>query len=268
MTWYGVRRKQENEKLPVGYSHRNAGPLSLKVLAPFFLKVNSFWESPVDHNNNEYVLKDCEYTYKLYQFFKEKLHQEELYQFYAERLMPWTRMLTEAEVKGITIDSKLTLQLWGEATSKLELLKNQLDEAWIEPYKAYKQIQIEEIVARYNRMGAKRIDTYILKHGFKEDKVYEIGRKYNTMIDKQIVKIPDKMNLNSPNQLAWILRDHFGLDIKDYDDEESTGRQVLNRLAATGRKDIELFLEYRKYKKLATSFFPSYMELQYENKIH
>jgi DNA polymerase-1 len=76
------------------------------------------------------------------------------------------------------------------------------------------------------------------------------------------------LSLDSPKQLSWLLRDHLGLDIDDFDGEESTGKAVLEKLAGQGRQDIAEFIKYRKATKLTTAFFPSYRAMHVNGIIH
>jgi hypothetical protein len=36
----------------------------------FWLNIKPFWETPEDHNNDEYVLKDAQYTFELFELFE------------------------------------------------------------------------------------------------------------------------------------------------------------------------------------------------------
>jgi DNA polymerase-1 len=83
-----------------------------------------------------------------------------------------------------------------------------------------------------------------------------------------VEKLPHGLNLQSPTQLKWLLRDHLGLDITTLDGRESTDAEVLERLANEGREDVALLLKYREYQKLVTTYFPSYKELAFNGRIH
>ena len=87
LTTYEERRKVLNKQLPTGISHRQASQYSLKTLAPYFLKVDAFWEDPTNHNDDAYVLKDCAYTLRLYNYFRNILSEAELL-FYREASGP------------------------------------------------------------------------------------------------------------------------------------------------------------------------------------
>jgi DNA polymerase-1 len=101
------------------------------------------------------------------------------------------------------------------------------------------------------------------------EKVQKVIDRYSLLLEKALNQVED-LNLSSPTQLTWLLSIHLGLDLTtiEDDEEESTEKAVLKRLAASGRKDIETFLEYREATKLATAFFPSYREKQVKGVIH
>lgn len=78
---YEKRRHLKNAHLKFR-EHRKGTPHSLKVLAPFFLGVEPFWENPEDHDNDEYVLKDAEYTARLAALFTLMLKKEKNFDSY------------------------------------------------------------------------------------------------------------------------------------------------------------------------------------------
>lgn len=259
LEWYEVRRKLENKKLKKGFSHREARGNSLKVLAPYFLGIQPFWETPENHNNDEYVLKDCEYSYELTEFFIERLQKQKLYSFYKEKLLPITKMLLESELKGIFIDIRKLKGYQKRSENKVIGLKTELDENWELAYKSYFISEKTKLKKQYNDLEFKAIEKI---RNLTINKTLKISTRYKELYEKSLKKLPNKMNLDSPKQLSWILKDYYGFDIQNFLNKDSTGKDVLQRLAQTNRQDIVTFLEYRKEQKLITSFFPSYLELQ------
>lgn len=272
---YEARRKEENKKLPHGYSHREARGGSLKTLAPYFLGVDAFWENPADHSSEEYVLKDCEYTYRLCQFFLDEMARSGTLKFYEEKLFNWTRdLLLPAEERGVVIDNTRLKRKELVAKRRSEDVKKKLDSLWEEAYKAYEKKITDEIVFEYKK---KTEDAILRIKSPTESKVASTRLRYSQLLAKRLAAHPVVFNINSDDQMLWLLRDYFKLDTKvrsrDKDtnvitDKDSTGVEVLNRLAQEGRKDIQLLLEYREYNKLATAFYPNYRELMCNGKIH
>lgn len=268
-TWleiYEEKRAEKNKVLPVGIEHRKGGKNSLKCLAPYFLNVDPFWENPADHNNDEYVLKDCEYTYRLFeQFYAKGLASDSEVKFYQEKMMPWAKMLLKAELAGIKLDSDLLTIKDKELQVKVIELEQQLNEVWTEPRAAYRKIEDIKLAKQYFDM-----QTAALKKIPEEKKTGkrngEIIERYQGLYEKALKKI-ESLSYDSPKQMLWLMKDYFKLDVST-ETGESTGRPVLEKLASQGRNDFKLFLEYRETQKLITSFIEPYKHLRFNGEIH
>jgi len=277
-TWlkqYEERRKIENKKLPHGYSHREAKGGSLKTLAPYFLGVEPFWEDPSNHANEEYVLKDCEYTYRLCQIMLQKMAQDGTIRFYEDKLLKWTKdLLLPAEEIGITIDTTRLKRKEFVANRRQTTLKKKLNLLWAEAFSAYEEKEKEKLKNEYEMMAHEAV--YRLKTPTAE-RIAATRERYKGLYEKAVLRSDFVFNINSDDQMLWLLRDYFKLNTKVrvrdkvtnvITEKDSTGVEVLNRLADEGREDIKLLLEYREYNKLASAFYPSYRELIRNGKIH
>jgi DNA polymerase I-like protein with 3'-5' exonuclease and polymerase domains len=264
LRWYSEERARRNKLLPKGYSHRPGSLHSLKVLAPYFLGVPAFWEDPTNHDSDEYVLKDVEYTYRLFHKLKALLIEERSYDFYNDRLLPWTRMLLDCELQGIQVDLEEMEKADLDAKKESEEAALKLRELWAQAYRAYEKLEYAAIKNKYDAMADKAIQK--LKNPTPE-RIQKVRTRYVQLAFDAAIKV-DPLNLDSPTQLTWLLKEHLGLDIEDFDGEETTGKAVLARLAGEGRNDIETFLTYRKKRKLTTAFFPSYREKNVNGIIH
>lgn len=262
---YEIDRIIRNHELPKGYKHRQTKGSSLKILAPYFLGVEPFWEDPTNHDNEEYVLKDCEYTYKLYVLFRQLMEERGEYEFYEKKLLPWVKLLARMERRGVMVDLPLMDVLDQEAQKKAAELRAQLDLEWVAAYAAYNLTLAEDLTKDYQDKYKNALKKMKAPTPEKKDK---LTKRYKDLCDKALSKLPTKMNIDSPSQIKWLLKDYFKLDITDFDDEESTGKAVLEKLAGQGRKDLRLFLEYKKNKKLTSAFFPSYREKHVGSIIH
>ena len=259
LAWYEETRKIHNKKLPRGYSHRPARQHSLKTLAPYFLNVDPFWENPVEHDNDEYVLKDCKYTYKLCLFLAEQLILEGSLDFYRQKLLPWTKVLLDAEATGITVDLDKLKVLKEQAETEMMRLRAVLDDKWAAAYASYLDVQLQIVANKYNKMTEVAIDK--LKNSTKEKKLIVEGR-YAELCHKAAAKLPHKMNIDSPAQIAWILNNYYKVEV------QSTEKAVLQKLAEVDVPDLKLYLEYRHWMKLATAFYPSYERLNRNGIMH
>ena len=246
-------------------SHREARYHSLKTLAPYFLGVDAFWEPDESHDSDEYVLKDCEYTYRLYKLFTEKLAALDQYEFYKTKLMPWSRMILEAEIEGVVCDKDAIVSLQDTSLKRIQELSIQIESKWKPHYDAYYSKLLLELEQEYNEMCTRAIN----KNPDKRDAAIV---RYSNLLEKAKIRLAAsgelKLNLDSPAQLKWLLRDRIGLNIVNLEGDESTDKEVLNRLALENA-DIKLLLELKKLTKLTTSFLPKYLELMTsENKLH
>lgn len=220
-------------------STRKAGKHSLKTLAPYFLGVEPHWEVE-DKDDDTYVLKDVEYSYKLNVYLQEHMDADSVY-FYRHKLLPWTKVLVRAELAGLKLDVEGLLQFQTELETKERQLESELDHMWSEAHAAYRQIMLNEVHKKYNAM--------------KETKAREPRREV------ALSRVPDKVSYDSPAQMKWLLGDFYGYDLRSLDNVEGTGKEILNRLADEGRDDVKVYLEWRKTQKLLTAFIPSLLEL-------
>jgi DNA polymerase I-like protein with 3'-5' exonuclease and polymerase domains len=257
LAWYAAERLRRNK---LGAKHREASAHSLKVLAPYFLGVDPFWEAD-NHDNDEYVLKDVTYTYHLAHFLANALSQRGELAFYRDKLFPWTKMLLEMEQRGVALDMKELERSDADARYEAAKAKARLDTLWQDARIEYECRQISALQASYEEKASRAVERL-------KDKTKAVGTRlrYQAMFEKAKQKV-EPLNLDSPVQLSWLLRDHLKLDITDFHGDEGTGKPILQKLATT-RDDIKLFLEYRKQRKLTSAFFPSYREMQHNGTLH
>jgi DNA polymerase I-like protein with 3'-5' exonuclease and polymerase domains len=262
LEWYEIERRRLNKLLPKGVSHREGRKNSLKVFAPFFLDVPPFWEDPQNHDDDEYVLKDCRYTTRSRDFFEKRLKELGQYDFYKNRMMPWAKMLLQSELRGIKLNWQ-NLYKVEEENKKLETgLLIRLDHQWWPQIKEWEEKQEYELQKKYLNLRAKATEK--LKD---KSKRKQLWKRYSDLYQKAAKKLPP-FNFNSPAQLLWLLKDALGKDVKDWQGNESTAKAVLEKLSNSGHKDVEKLLEYRKANKILTMYVPTYKELQYDGTIH
>jgi DNA polymerase I-like protein with 3'-5' exonuclease and polymerase domains len=235
--------------------HRRAGKHSLKTLAPYFLKVEPFWETE-NKEDDEYVLKDAEYTLRLSAVLAEKLKQRGEYEFYL-RLLSWTKMLLAAELRGIEIDVEALAEKETELLAKRDELKLRLDDQWKQAHSMYAELLYVNCYGKYNAMAVKA-----------GKRILEDSPRHLNLFRAAKEKLETKVDYDSPKQMAWLLRDYLGYNITSLEGDETTGREVLERLADEGKEDVRTFLEWRKVNKLLTSFIPTYRELAVSRTIH
>lgn len=251
-TW--LEQYETQRKLQPGH-HRKAGKHSLKTLAPYFLGIAPFWEVD-DKADDEYVLKDAQYTFDLFPVLEKKLKERDEWDFYL-RLLGWTKMLVTAEQRGIEIDLE-ALDAKEQELKQCEVeLRAKLDKQWKVAHWAYRTKLSELLIEKYNEM-AKRIGKKSVFDSEKHHKLHMTAR----------LKLPVKVDYDSPKQMSWLLRDYLGYNITSLEGDETTGREVLERLANEGKEDVRVFLEWRQVQKLLTAFIPTYKDLQTDGVLH
>lgn len=261
---YEAKRKELNAKLPKGKGHRRTTGGSLKILAPFFIGVEPFWEATLDHDNDEYVAKDALYTLQLFEYFQDHMSDQE-WTFYKDKLLPWTKLLMQMEQRGVKLDLVKMAEREKQALRSSIDIKAKLDTYWKDAYKTYYEQQIQKLADEYVPLE----DAAVTKiKNPTEEKIRRVRQRYHKLYTKACEGVPQVMNLDSPAQMKWLLKEHFKLDVTDFHEEESTGKPVLKRLANEGRADIKALLDYREQKKLLTAFFPSYREMAVDGVLH
>lgn len=251
---YAAKRRELNKTRK--HKFREASHHSLKTLAPYFLNVEPFWEPDTGFDNDEYVTLDARYALKLTEFFLSQLEDGygKALEFYEQRYLPWTKNLLQMELDGITIDQELLTKMWDKTIQDLTLTEEQLKKVWADAFASYKDQQMVHINHKYDVMKATKETPKAL-----------------AMVERNRTKALEKvepLNLGSPAQLTWLLRDYLGHDITSSEgDGESTGAETLERLA-TKDDGVKLLLKHRGLNKLATSFFPEYHRYMENGKIH
>ncbi len=239
-------------------------------------------KTPTNHDSDEYVLKDCEYTYKLWDFFtkQDKFEGTNALTFYQNKLLPWTKLLARQERHGAHLNMAGLEQLEPHATGMAKKARRELDKLWRGAYKRYHGLKVGELqeeikekahtaltklaasAAKNATMGgpkavAKAVASY-------ENRLAGDRERYRTRKDA----LPTKLNFNSDPQMHWLFKEYFECDITKYDGTEGTNVEVLERLRGQGVPGVAQYLEYRHWDKIATSFCSSYKRHQYEGRIH
>lgn len=261
---YEAKRKELNKNRT--NPHREAKLHSLKTLAPYFLGVEPFYEPDESHDSDEYVLKDCEYTYKLHAFLTKMLTELQQYDFYNDKLMPWSKVVLQAELMGVKIDVPLIEKLQVENTERIAQLTAMLKQEWAEHFATYSQKVLKELNSQYNDM----FQSYMAKHP--NASLVDTQLRYVNMFERAKNKLIEnkelELNLDSPAQLSWLLKERLELDITNLEGKESTGKEVLQRLSRED-ESVKKLLELRKATKLVTAFLPKYLANRTsEDRIH
>lgn len=270
-TWlanYEEKRKQINKTLPVGKRHRNAGKLSLKTLAPYWLSdVEPFWEAVEDYANEDYVLKDAAYTFDLYLLLSSVLVEEGVDQFFYKYQMPWARAMFQ--LGGVQLNLEGLKKLEEEQKKKVESLRAELQTLWHYGAEALYDLRKQKLRDKYYEMSRKAI-TKKFGRPTKEnaDAAQKIQDKYDKLFNKALLKVPKELNIDSATQMLWLFREFYQWNVKSLDGTTSTGKTLLQKRADEGHEDAKLFLQYKKARKLISSFIEPYKELQLSGRLY
>lgn len=269
---YEEKRKALNTALKKGV-HRRARGYSLKTLAPFFLGVKPFWEKE-NHDDDEYVIADCRYTYLLCRFFDRALKADGTEEFYRKKLMPWQNTLIRMELRGIAIDMAKLDSKEAEMRAERDVKMSELKILWADGIAEYTSLERAKLIQE----GRDKIDKAItkmretklwagLKSSKKEEKFNKVVRKQLENLDKKLESF-EGFNFNSDQQRLWLLSEYLGYDCRDDQGKLSTGKDVKEKLILQGKSDIMLLDEAERLNKLLTSFFPSYREMQIDGVLY
>lgn len=247
-------QRRELNKGRTGHKHREAGQHSLKTLAPYFLDVPGFWEPEEGFENDEYVLKDAVYALRLTKYFLANLERKTL-SFYKNKQLPWTKNLLLMELNGITVDIEELNRQWRDTEVLLAQSTKDIKAQWKEYFDVWLDLQRMDVNDLYNaRKNLKPMSAKQLAR-------HEINKQ------KALANI-QPLNLDSHQQLSWLLRDQLLLDITNLAGDESTDKETLQRLGEE-HAEVARLLEYRKAKKLVSTYYPEYANTYIINdKIH
>jgi len=254
---YEAKRKKLNLLLPKGQGHREARGNSLKVLAPYFLGVDAFWETTTNHDNDTYVLQDVQYTTRLYRFLTQRLQELGQYDFYLKN-MEWNRSaITPAEVNGLQLDAPSLIKLKEQLMMEERQLQTQIRGEWLPHMLAWEQKARDELQQEYQQMFEQAYN----KPTKKPKDVAALQSKYAGLYHNSITKNPPKFNLDSPLQMKWLLKEQLNYNVTNLEGKESTGVEVLERLARTD-ETVSKLLKFRETQKVLTGFIPEYLAMQ------
>jgi DNA polymerase-1 len=185
--------------------------------------------------------------------------------FYTDYIQPWAKFLLNVELTGVALNEDKITDLKQHLELEEQELRYQLDQLWDKAHSKYYQIQERELSEQYREMALQKISK---TKNLDSEKLRKIEHRYNELYKKALQKIEKRLNYESPKQMLWLLKDYLQLPVLNFKEEESTGVEVLEKLAATGREDMKLFLKWRGVQKLLGAFIPSYEALAMKGVIH
>lgn len=270
--WYNEKRAELNGDLPQGQRHRVGSPLTLKVMAPYYLGVEPFWENPATHDDPEYNKKDCVYTYQLESHLLGLINSEGTGKFYQDYLLQWQKLLCEAEYEGILIDEKLLHKMYADAVKALTKIEGEVHETVKPCFEAYR----EKEIAKLEVDSAQRLEAYLSKRSETFTGEEATRRRYEEAVVRKCDNLPTKFNLASPKQMLYILTwagidtliDKKDKDTNTWIETEGTNKYVLKRAKVQKQnKFAEVILKYRE-KETEVSYLKQYIDACVDGRIY
>lgn len=269
---YNETRQVLNENLPPKQRHRVGTPLTLKTMAPYYLGVEPFWENPATHDDPSYNRKDCEYTYRLHERLLGVAGEDGTRQFYETYLIPWQKLLVEAEYEGVLIDEKLLQTMYVEACKELSVLEGNVHATVGDCFRAYR----DTLVRNLRRDSDERCKRYIEQRVKNADKIPGVQARYEEQLQAKIAALPDKFNLQSSKQMLAILT-YYGIDTavekrdketNEWIEKEGTDKYVLKRAKVYGSNTFAgVLLSYRA-KETEVSYLKQYINACVDGRIY
>jgi DNA polymerase I-like protein with 3'-5' exonuclease and polymerase domains len=269
---YNEERKVLNEPLPAKQRHRVGSPLTLKTLAPYYLGVPKFWENPVSHDDPEYNRKDCEYTYLLHQKLMGLLDESGTRAFYESFLLPWSKLLAEAEYEGVLIDEVLLHRMYAEAVIETKKLGDVVHTDLADVFGRYRVGLEHELRADSDARLAKYIETRVKD----PDKIPGVTARYEESLATKIAALPTQFNLQSSAQMLHVCKEK-GIDVNvekrdkesnEWIESEGTDKFILKRAKVAGGNEFAAKLLALRGKQTEVSYLKQYIEAVVDHRIH
>ncbi len=205
----------------------------------------------------DYCLEDCETTWNLFKYFKRDF-SERSWDFVEKWLMPATKFCAELEWSGVPIDKKGLAIYQTEIQLKRDEVLLELRDLSKSALVYFHDMQVEEVSQTYKEMYEKA--------KIKAKDQSKCLKRYALLEGAAISRL-EPFNWNSSQQLQWLLRDYYCLDIhSDREDKETTNEAMLKTLDHPVAKKL---VEYRELEKLCSTCIPALLEnLKEDGHIH
>lgn len=202
--------------------------------------------SPEEVRN--YCLADCQLTYELFEYLKENITGRS-WDFVESWLMPATKLCAQLEWNGIHVDIEGLRFYQNEIQQKRDEVLAELNQTANSAIQFYHEKQVQEVRETYREMYEKA------KAKAKDHQ--KCLERYAKLEEAAILKL-EPFNWNSSEQLKWLLRDYYCLDIhNDREDKETTNEAMLRSLDHPVAKKL---CDYRELEKLVSTCIPALVE--------
>lgn len=215
---------------------------------------------------SNYCLTDCRYTWELFELFKEKLKGKS-WSFVENWLMPATFFCADMEYDGVWIDQKGLSAYNDEMVAKRDQILVGLKERAKNAIMAYHELQVVEVRNTYKEMYEKakeKAEVSISKGSgklflSKEHKQTKILRRY-ALLEAAAISRLEPFNWNSSDQLKWLFKDYYGLNIFNKREEKETTNEAMLVELSRQNEVAKQLLFYRETEKLVSTCIPALLE--------
>lgn len=241
-------------------------------MAPYYLRdAKPFWENPSDHSDPEYNRTDCVHTYNLYFALLVLVDEDGTRQFYENYLLPWQKLLAEAEYEGVLIDEKALHQLYADTVRDMGCVEAEVHTAVQPFFDSYRETLIQKLTSE----SEQKCDSYVANRLKDESKLEGVRARYSASLQKKIEALPGKFNLASPAQMLYILTqagidtlvDKRDKETNEWIEKDGTDKFVLKRAKVGGNEFADLLLRFRE-KETEAQYLKQYINATVDGRIY
>jgi DNA polymerase I-like protein with 3'-5' exonuclease and polymerase domains len=195
-----------------------------------------------------YCLKDCEITYRIFEKFVQEM-SESSWKFVESWLMPATKFCADLEYEGIKIDIEGLSRYRTVVEQKKSVVLEELEEITKQAIQFYHEKQVREVSDKYKEMYEKA--------KIKAKDKAKCFNRYQKLEELAICRL-ESFNWNSSEQLKWLLKEYYQLDIyNNREEKETTNEAMLKSLDHPVAKKL---VDYREFEKLCSTCIPALLE--------
>lgn len=246
--------------------------LGLEPLSKQFLGVESYKlnrKNMTSYSRDEvaaYCLKDCQNTYELRRtLLSLNSFTQAHIDFFENWCMPATKFLADMEYDGVYIDREGLLSYNKLMVTKRDQILNDLKERANPAIKAYHELQVINVRRTYKEMYEKAKTKNETKKPFEKfGENTKLLRRY-ALLESAAISRLEPFNWNSSDQIKWLLKDYFSLDIFNSRENKETTNEAKLRDLSQESEICKLLLSYRETEKLIGTCIPALQENCDEN---
>lgn len=194
-----------------------------------------------------YNAQDADVTFQLHEKFVPMIKEsEKRWKLYMNHIMPAQRMLCDMEFRGSHIDVE-----------------------WVKKTRAEYMEKMRELKIEFSQMVSKVVPNVYVIDNPEEQKVLTAQVRAQAKDEGVEPKLPKFLNMNSTQHLIELFRDFYGVKLtKKTKSGDALDADVLKKIAKKN-KAAEVLLEYKKLKKLESTYLSATLEnIDADGKLH